>query len=88
MKTPEKIVSVFIYGHERELPKSIFLSELITPDRCIDAMKEHAKEVAIDFHKWVTKNYWHMGDNEWMETGSDKRYTSEELYELFLKTLK
>lgn len=29
-----------------------------------------------------------MGDNEWMETGSDKRYTSEELYELFLKTLK
>lgn len=48
---------------------------------------QYARGIAINFHKWVTKNYWHMGDNEWMETGVDKHYSAEELYELYLKTL-
>ena len=52
------------------------------------AMDIFAKETAIGFAKWLLKNYWLMGDNELMETGSNKRYTIEELYELYIKSEK
>lgn len=84
MKTPENIVSVIIYGHERELPESILLSELITPDQCIDAMKDFSKICSIGFFNWM-KSVATPTMGGYVLPMQAKVYSIEELYEEFIK---
>ncbi len=59
--------------------------EIVVRNAALSAMSIYAKEMAIGFGEWILKESILPRDTHWFDAG--KHPTTEQLYQLFLKSL-
>lgn len=60
----------------------------LNEDNIFDAMDEYAKKVSIGFGKWCMEHgFIELTRHEYWSSDFDGRYTEEELFELYIKSI-